>query len=56
MTAHQLRLPIPEIDPRDMQAAARRLQKLVRANRRSFECRSYREHRAAALKHTRASA
>lgn len=53
MTAHQLPLPLPEIDPRDMQAAARRLGKLVRANRRSFALQDSNRRRAAMLKHTR---
>lgn len=34
--------------------AIRRLNKLVQARRNSFECESYRRHRAAALKATRA--
>jgi hypothetical protein len=46
----QLSLPIPEIDPRTMQDAARRLQKIVTRQRNSYETRRYREHRAAALK------
>lgn len=36
--------------------AQRRLEKLIRARRQSYEVISYRKHREAALKHTRASA
>lgn len=54
MTPQQLPLPIDlPTDPNLQLAAARRLQKLVDANVRSFECQQYRKHRAAALKFTR---
>lgn len=50
----QLRLPIIlDIDPRVMQAAARRLAKLVRANRRSFKLQDSNRRRVAMLKFTR---
>jgi hypothetical protein len=50
----QLRLPIPEIDPSVQLQAARRLDRIVKHNRQSFETRDYAKRRAAALKHTRA--
>lgn len=51
----QLDLPIPQIDPRIQLQAARRLQRMVNAKRKSFEVIDYRKRREAALKHTRAA-
>lgn len=53
MTA-QLPLPIiADIDPRIQLAAARRLQRIVRQTRDSFEVRDFAKRREAMLKHTR---
>jgi hypothetical protein len=53
----QLRLPIvTDIDPRIQLDACRRLAKMVRENRNSYETRRYRRRRAAALRGLRRKA
>lgn len=46
----QLELPIPQIDPRIQLQAARRLQRMVTAKRKSFEIIDYRKRREASLR------
>lgn len=51
---NQLPLPVVlDTDPRIQLAAQRELARIVRQTRDSYECRRFRERRAAALKHTR---
>lgn len=52
--AQQLPLDLPEIDPRTMQQACRKLARMVAANRRSFKCIDYAKRRNAMLKSSRA--
>jgi hypothetical protein len=52
MTA-QLQLPITECDPRLQREAARKLQRIVKRTRNSFECIDFRKRREAMLKVTR---
>jgi len=49
-------LPLPIVldrDPRLQLTAARKLARIVRQTRNSYECRRFRERRAAMIKHTR---